>query len=223
VTLEQRLGDVRDRIALACEDAGRPADAVTLVAVSKMHPADTVAAAIAAGQVDFGENYAQQLRDKALALGPGPRWHFIGNLQRNKVKYVAGRTWLFHGFDRIALADTFASRYPNPQRVLIQVNVGGEESKAGVDPDQALDLCDQVAAHPGVELAGLMAIPPFRQDPEDVGPFFQVLQDLQAEGQRRGHTLTELSMGMSHDFSVAIRHGATLVRVGTAIFGPRPG
>ena len=222
MSIAERLSGVRTRIDAACVAAGRSPESVTLVAVSKMHPAERVAEAMATGQLDFGENYAQQLRDKAIALGPGPRWHFIGNLQRNKVKYVAGRCWLFHAFDRIKLADAFASRYPNPQRVLVQVNTGGEETKAGVEPDAALALCEAVQAHPGVVLAGLMTIPPFRPDPEDVGPFFQVLQDLQAEGRRRGLPLDELSMGMSHDFHVAVRHGATLVRVGTAIFGPRP-
>ncbi len=223
MSIAERLVDVRARIDAACVAAGRSPESVTLVAVSKMHPAESVTEAWDVGQVDFGENYAQQLRDKALALGPGPRWHFIGNLQRNKVKYVAGRCWLFHAFDRLSLADTFASRYPNPQRVLVQVNTGGEETKAGVTPEDALALCEQVEAHPGVTLCGLMTIPPFRADPEDVGPFFQILQDLQSEGRRRGLALDELSMGMSHDFHVAVRHGATLVRVGTAIFGARPG
>ena len=196
---------------------------MTLVAVSKMHPAETIREALAQGQLDFGENFAQQLRDKAEVLGTGPRWHFIGNLQRNKVKYVAGRTWLFHAFDRMALADTFGARCPEPQRVLVQVNTGGESSKAGVHPEAALALCEQVDAHPGVTLCGLMAIPPFRPDPAEVAVDFKVLADLQAEGQRQGLELKELSMGMSHDFEIAVAHGATLVRVGTAIFGPRPG
>jgi pyridoxal phosphate enzyme (YggS family) len=187
-----------------------------------MHPVATVQAALDAGQLDFGENYAQQLRDKFEVLGPSPRWHFIGNLQRNKVKVVAGRTWLFHGFDRLSLAKAFGARSPVPQRVLIQVNTGGEESKAGVAPEAALALCEQVANHPATTLCGLMTIPPFREDPQDVAPFFRILAELQAEGRRRGLALDELSMGMSHDFEVAVAHGATLVRVGTAIFGPRP-
>ena len=222
MSVRERLSVVQARLQRACEAAGRDPASVTLVAVSKMHPAETVAEALAAGQRDFGENYAQQLRDKALALGPEPRWHFIGNLQTNKVKYVAGRTWLFHAFDRLKLADAFAKRYDVPQRVLVQVNTGSEWSKSGVTPEDTLALCDEVMAHPGVTLCGLMTIPPYREDPEQVAPFFQVLQELQAEGRRRGLPLDELSMGMSHDFEVAVRHGATLVRVGTAIFGPRP-
>lgn len=222
MSLADRLASVQGRLHQACQDAGRDPSSVTLVAVSKMHPASVVQEALAAGQVDFGENYAQQLRDKHDAIGPGPRWHFIGNLQSNKVKFVAGRTWLFHAFDRIGLAAAFASRSPEPQRVLVQVNTGAESSKAGVAPDDALALCEQVAAHPAVTLAGLMTIPPACEDPADAGPYFRVLQEIQAEGLRRGLTLDDLSMGMSHDFPVAVAHGATLVRVGTAIFGPRP-
>jgi len=222
VSLAERLATVRHRVDQACLAAGRSPDEVTLVAVSKMHPADTVRSAFALGQVDFGENYAQQLRDKHQAVGQGPRWHFIGNLQRNKVKYVAGRTWLFHGLDRIALADAFAARSAEPQRVLVQVNTGGELSKAGVEPEHTLALCEQVDAHPGVTLCGLMTIPPFREDPSDVAPDFAGLAALAAEGRACGLPLTELSMGMSHDFEVAIAHGATLVRVGTALFGARP-
>jgi len=187
-----------------------------------MRTVEEIQAAMTCGQVDFGENYAQHLRDKCDAIGPGPAWHFIGALQKNKVKYVAGRAHLFHALDRIGLADEFQKRSGTPQPVLVAVNTGGEASKTGVDVDAALSLCEAVELHPGVELQGLMTIPPPVEQPQDAAPFFATLSELAQEGRRRGLPLTELSMGMSHDFEVAIAQGATLVRVGTAIFGPRP-
>jgi pyridoxal phosphate enzyme (YggS family) len=215
VSLATRLAAVEARVAAACAAAGRERSDVCLVAVSKMRTAGEIQAVLALGQVDFGENYAQHLRDKVDAIGAGPTWHFIGALQRNKVKYVAGRADLFHALDRIELADEFEKRCEHPQPVLVAVNTGG-----GVE--QALALCEALDRHPGVELRGLMTIPPPVENPRDAGAFFATLAELSEEGRRRGLPLAELSMGMSHDFEVAIAHGATLVRVGTAIFGPRP-
>ena len=194
---------------------------MTLVAVSKTREVPEIQAAMALNQMDFGENYAQHLRDKVDAIGTGPQWHFIGALQRNKVKYVAGRAHLFHALDRIELADEFQKRCEEPQPVLVAVNVGAESTKSGVSIEETLPLCEALEAHPGVELRGLMTIPPPVPDPADSAPFFVTLSELAEEGRRRGLPLSELSMGMSHDYEVAIAHGATLVRVGTAIFGPR--
>ena len=217
----ERLAVIEARIAAACEASGRARDTVQLVAVSKTRAIPELEAALAAGAVDLGENYAQELRDKAREVAGAVRWHFIGRLQRNKVKYVAPSAHLFHAFDDIRLADEFAKRRDQPMPVLIAVNTGGEQSKSGVPVDEALALAEQVEQHPGVELRGLMTIPPFCDDPADVAPYFKTLADLAAEGRSRGLPLEELSMGMSHDFEVAIAHGATLIRVGTALFGPR--
>lgn len=216
----ERLAGIEARIAAACAASERPRDTVRLVAVSKTRSLPELEAALAAGILDLGENYAQELRDKAKVLAT-PRWHFIGNLQRNKVKYVAPSAYLFHAFSDIRLADEFAKRREHPMPVLIAVNTGGEQSKSGVPVDAALALAEQVDAHPGVTLKGLMTLPPFQADPADVAPYFKTLADLAAEGRRQGLPLVELSMGMSHDFEVAIEHGATLIRVGTALFGAR--
>jgi pyridoxal phosphate enzyme (YggS family) len=194
---------------------------VRLIAVSKTRGIPELESALAAGVLDLGENYAQELRDKAKVLGTAPRWHYIGSLQRNKVKYVAPVAHLFHAFDDIRLAEEFAKRREQPMPVLIAVNTGGEQSKSGVPVEEAIALAEQVDAHPGVALRGLMTLPPFCEDPAEVAPYFKTLADLAAEGRRRGLPLEQLSMGMSHDFEVAIAHGATLIRVGTALFGPR--
>ena len=220
MSFQTRLQGIEARIQRACENVGRPRESVRLVAVSKTRSVEDVESAIQSGIVDFGENYAQELRDKARAL-VAPRWHYIGSLQRNKVKYVAPVAHLFHAFDDIRLADEFAKRRESPMPVLVAVNTGGEASKSGVPLDRALELAEQVEQHPAVSLRGLMTIPPFHEDPEDVAPYFKALAELASEGRRKGLELPELSMGMSHDFEVAIAHGATLVRVGTALFGPR--
>lgn len=195
---------------------------VTLIAVSKTRPAAEVREALAAGQVDFGENYAQELRDKAEELGAGPRWHFIGSLQRNKVKYVVGRANLIHDVDSLALAEEIGKRSGEVATgILIGVNFG-EEQKSGIAVGQVLEFARQLVGVPGVALRGLMAIPPPAEDPEAAAPYFAELAALAAKGRADGLPLLELSMGMSHDWRVAIRHGATLVRVGSAIFGARP-
>lgn len=193
---------------------------VTLVAVSKTRPAAEIQEAMAAGQLDFGENYAQELRDKADTV-PAARWHFIGALQRNKVKYVVGRTVLIHDVDSVELAEEIGKRsLPRKSAILVGVNFG-EEQKSGVPTKDALALCEALMKVEGVELRGLMSIPPWGDDPEDSAPYFAELADLAARGRDRGLPLHELSMGMSSDYQVAMRHGATLVRVGTAIFGER--
>lgn len=221
----ENLRAVHARIADACRAAGRPDGSVTLVAVSKTKPVADLAAALAAGQVDLGENYAQELRDKAddPALR-GVTWHFIGALQTNKAKLVAPRATLVHDVDRMELAFELGRRVgathagPRTIGVLIGVNIGEEPQKSGVLPKDALALAADFALVPGVRLRGLMCIPPAEADPR---PHFERLRELRDDGRARGLPLDELSMGMSHDYDVAIACGATLVRVGSAIFGAR--
>ncbi len=234
------LTDVNARVAAAERAAGRPAGSVRLVAVSKKMPPDDVASAFAAGQRDFGESYAQELRDKRAALAAiAPRWHFIGPLQSNKIKYVAGRVDLIHSVDSAALLDEIDRRISSAgagaaaaaaaghvQACLVQVNVAGEAQKHGVPPDALASLLDRFAALDHVRCEGLMIIPPLADDPEASRFHFAALRRLrdEAAARPRPHVdLRELSMGMSHDLEVAIAEGATLVRVGTALFGARDG
>ncbi len=192
---------------------------VTLVAVSKTQPASAIREAHAAGQRDFGENYAQEWREKADALADlaDLRWHFIGALQTNKVKYLAGRVHAIHTVDRAELAREISKRFGAKgavARVFLEVNTGGEASKAGCAADEAPRLAEAVRALPALDLAGLMAIPPPDADPR---PHFRLLRSLR---DRLG--LRELSMGMSADWRAALEEGATVIRIGTAIFGERP-
>ena len=226
-TLVERIADVRRRIDEAVAARG-PGPAVTLCAVSKRHPVQAIVAAADAGLRDFGENYAQQLRDKRAELGDDPRvrWHAIGPLQRNKVKYVVG-CHLVHTVDRAEIVTALQARAASEglvQRVLVQVNVGGEAQKHGVAPAELPALLDAFADTPAIHCVGLMTIPP-EGSPEATRPHFAALRRLlqaQAKVARPHVDLTELSMGMSADFEVAIAEGATIVRVGTAVFGPRP-
>ena len=192
---------------------------VTLVAVSKTQPAAAIRAAYAAGQRDFGENYAQEWREKADALADLPDlvWHFIGALQTNKVKYLVGRVGWIHTVDRLALAEELSRRSAGrgvTTRVLLEVNVAGEASKAGCAPGDVERLAEAVRRLPGLELRGLMCIPPAEGDPR---PHFAALRAL-----RDRLALPDLSMGMSGDYPLAVAEGSTLVRVGTAVFGARP-
>lgn len=218
-----RLAQIQARVRAACAQAGRDPAEVRLIAVSKVHPPEAVEAALAAGQVDFGENYAQELQSKADALQAHAtlRWHFIGHLQRNKVRLVVGRAALIHTVDSLRLAEELNTRAPGLQEVLVEVNTGGEDNKSGVRPEEALSLCEALTRLPNLRLRGLMTIPP-AVPTEAVAPYFRLLAELARAGRGRGLPLQELSMGMSGDFEVAIAEGATLVRVGTAIFGERP-
>jgi len=208
MTLAERLSRVQ---------AGIP-PGVTLVAVSKAHPAVAVREAYAAGQRHFGENYVQEWRAKAEALADLPEivWHFVGGLQTNKVKYLVGKVGLVHAVDREELAREIARRSAQrgiATRVLVEVNVAGEASKSGCAPAEVPGLVAAVRELPGLELRGLMCIPPAEGDPR---PHFAALRRM-----RDALGLSELSMGMSADYPVAIEEGATIVRVGTAIFGER--
>ena len=226
-----RLAAVQQRVADAARAAGRDPASVKLLAASKTRTPEAVLIASRAGQTLFGENRAQELRDKCDALKGQPLdWHFIGGLQRNKVKYVVGRASLIHSVDSEKIADAIDQRaallrergeLSGPVGVLVQVNVGDEASKGGADLDGGLALARYVHGLDNLALEGLMAIPPFTEDPADAAPYFAQMAALFARGQAAGLPLTELSMGMSHDLEVAVAHGATIVRVGTAIFGPR--
>ena len=223
------LAQVRERIAAAERAAGRAPGSVRLLAVSKKMTADDVRAALAAGQRAFGENYAQELRDKRTALAQDltlpspPEWHYIGPLQSNKVKYIAGQVALAHTVDSAALLEAIEARGV-PQACLVQVNVAGEAQKRGIAPADLPALLDRFATMSHVTCAGLMVIPPFTENPEDARPHFAALRALrerEAAVARPHVDLRELSMGMSGDLESAIAEGATIVRVGTAIFGGR--
>jgi pyridoxal phosphate enzyme (YggS family) len=210
---------VLDRVRAAAARAGRPGQAVEVVAVSKLQPPDAIRSAYAAGARAFGENYAQELRDKAEALSdlPGLRWHAIGPLQTNKARYVARSAHVFHALDRVEVAQELSRRRTGaPLAVYVEVNMAGEASKSGVAPSGLGALLESVRPLPGLALAGLMTMPPLAPA-EEVRPFFRALAALGRE-----HGLAGLSMGSTQDFEVAIEEGATVVRVGTAIFGERP-
>ena len=219
-----RLADVQQRVEAAAAKAGRPGG-VRLLAVSKTKPPEAVRAAYAAGQRAFGENYAQELAAKAEALRDldGIVWHFIGRLQRNKAKQVAPIAYAVHTVDRadlVAELDKRAAAAGVSLRVLVEVNVSGEASKGGCTPAEVGEVLAAIRAASSLEAIGLMTIPPDTEDPEDARPFFAALRKLRDE-HGGAAVLPELSMGMTHDFHVAIEEGATIVRVGTAIFGAR--
>jgi pyridoxal phosphate enzyme (YggS family) len=226
--IAENLRRVRERIAAAERAAGRATGSVRLVAVSKKMTVDDVRAALAAGQTDLGESYGQELRDKRQALAgetPAARWHFIGPLQANKVKYVAGQVALVHSIDSTGLLDELERRGAD-QACLVQVNVAGEAQKKGVAPAALPALLDHFATLRHVRCEGLMTVPPLTEDPEAARPSFAALRELREReaGQTRPNVaLTDLSMGMSHDLEVAVAEGATYVRIGTAIFGARQG
>lgn len=226
-TIATRLEAVRERIAAACERAGRDPAEVTLVGVTKTHPVEAVEEALAAGQVDLGENRAQEFvpkAEQAADMDLDPRWHFIGGLQRNKVRQVLPHLAVLHSLDSVRLANEIErraeqGRSPNPDVPLpcyLEVNVGGEASKQGVEAAGLGELLRGVADLRHVEVCGLMTVAPQVDDPEQVRPVFRELREL-----ARAHGLAELSMGMTEDYEVAIEEGATVVRLGRVIFGPR--
>ncbi len=219
-TLQANFAAVETRVVAACAKAGRPRDSVTLIAVSKLHPPEVIRLGWELGQRDFGENYAQELRDKhaGLAECAGLRWHAIGPVQPKNAKYVAKAAFLFHALERLEVAQELSKRrVGGPLKCLIEVNVAGEASKAGIAPTELAAFIEAVRALPQLEVVGLTAMPPFNDDPEASRPHFKALRELASQ-----HGLGQLSMGTTGDFEVAIEEGATLVRVGTAIFGDRP-
>jgi hypothetical protein len=227
-TIAERHTALLARIRAAEAAAGRSAGEVRLVAVSKTFPAAAVREAIDAGVSDIGENYIQESREKFEALqGTGVSWHFIGHLQTNKAKQAVRMFDLIHTVDSYRLAlelDRWARKIHKVQGVLIQVNVAGEATKSGVAPEEALPLIRRAAALENLAVKGLMTMPPFFNAPEMVRPFFAALRRLrdaiEAE-QVANINMKELSMGMTGDFEAAVSEGATLVRIGTALFGER--
>ena len=221
------LDQVRARIRAAAIASGRDASTVRLIAVSKMQPAEAVRQAYAAGQRDFGENYVQELLEKAEALADlgELRWHLIGHLQRNKAKQIATRVELVHTLDSVDLARELAKRFAaavtdRRLRVLVEVSIAGEAQKHGIAPANLAELCAGIEALPALSLAGLMCVPPFTENSAGARPFFDALSALR-EQHGGAARLPELSMGMTHDLEQAVAAGATMVRVGTAIFGAR--
>lgn len=229
--IRERAAAIRDAIATAAATSGRDADAVTLVAVTKTHPVETARAALAAGLVDLGENRVQEMVEKADALGPDAdvRWHLIGALQRNKARDAVRVASLIHGIDSVRLAEAVGARAIEAGRVvpvLVQVNISGEASKSGVTPEAAHDVMAAVAGVAGLRLTGVMGIAApalgAAEAEQTVRPTFRHLRSLFDGYTGPGReALAVVSMGMSGDLAVAVEEGATLVRVGTALFGPR--
>ena len=221
-----RLEEVRERISKACERVGRDPKEVTLLGATKTVPAEVIRAFYECGLKTFGENRAQEFLKKWEALSDlSIDWHFIGRLQSNKVKYLIGKVSLIHSVDRESLVDEIEKRAKKAgiiQDVLIEVNVGNEETKGGVSPEDLSRLTEYVLSKEHLSLKGLMAIPPYSEDPEEVRPYFTKLREMKERLEREfGVALEHLSMGMSSDFEVAIEEGATIVRVGTLLFGER--
>lgn len=232
--LAERLGAVRERIARAAARAGRRADEIALVGVAKRHPVSAVVDGVRAGLLAVGESYVQEAQQKipeaaALLAASGlgaPRWHLVGRLQRNKARHAAPLFDVVESLDGIELGaelDRRAAAAGRRLAVLFQINLSGEPQKGGIAPDALPALVEASAAWSALEPVGLMTIPAEASDPEAARPVFARLRELLASAPRlpRGGSLRELSMGMSGDFEVAIEEGATIVRVGTAIFGPR--
>jgi len=225
--IASNISQIRQQIASACAKCGRDPESVHLVAVSKKKPAADIESAIAAGQSLFGESYVQECVAKIDQVESAAVWHFIGGLQSNKVKYLSGKVAMIHSVDRLSLAkeiDRQWGKLNSNVEILIQVNLGEEETKSGATAEELLKLVSQVARLEHLRIKGLMTLPPWDDDPEMVRPYFRQLRTLAEQVEELGLPnvkMAELSMGMSHDFEVAIEEGATMVRIGTAIFGAR--
>ena len=228
-TLHARLADVRARVDTAAQRVGRTADEINLIAVSKTHPAEVMRAGLAAGISDFGENRVQEAEGKIAELGRAvARWHLIGHLQSNKAGRAVQLFDCIHSLDSADLAERLDRLCSETQRdaleVLIQIDLGGETTKTGIDPRELAPLLETLKDCSRLRLIGLMTLPPYFENPDCARPYFKTLRGLRDKLQDQNHFAErrgELSMGMSHDFEIAIEEGATMVRVGTAIFGER--
>jgi len=226
--IKSNLARIRERIESAARRAGRDPGTIRLVAVSKTVAPERIREAVESGVHILGENYLQEAQGKIEVLGAGISWHFIGHLQKNKAKYAIRLFDLIHSVDSIALAEELnraGQKQGKVQAILLQVDLSGEETKFGASEGEIFQMAERISGLKGVFVRGLMAMPPFSDDPEDSRPYFQklrALRDRLARMKIPGVFAEELSMGMSGDFEVAIEEGATLVRIGTAIFGPRP-
>ncbi|MCU0770564.1 MAG: YggS family pyridoxal phosphate-dependent enzyme [Verrucomicrobia bacterium] len=223
--LAERLTDLRQRMRAACARAGRSLDSVQLLAVTKMHPPETVDAAVALGLTLFGENRVQEAKAKIPLCSSRATWHMIGHLQSNKARDAVEWFSMVEGVDSLRLAQELDKRAGQADKVLpvlLEVNVGAEASKSGFNPDILLAELEPLAALPNLRIQGLMTVPPWKPQPEQVRPFFRAARELKERCEARlGEPLPHLSMGMSGDFEVAIEEGATLIRIGTALFGER--
>ena len=223
----ENLEQVRKNIELACKEAGRDPKEVTLISVSKTKPVSMLQEAYDAGSRDFGENKVQEIMDKVPQLPSDIRWHMIGHLQRNKVKYIVDKVALIHSVDSLRLAETIeheAAKHNVTIPVLIEVNVAQEESKFGLKTEEVLSLVESVATFPHIHIEGLMTIAPYVEDPEENRGIFRQLKKLSVDIATKNINnvnMSVLSMGMTGDYQVAVQEGATMVRVGTGIFGER--
>jgi pyridoxal phosphate enzyme (YggS family) len=219
--IRENLAAVRERILTACRKAGRRPEEVRLIAVTKKVDAERVRAAAGLGVGDFGENYLQEARAKIEALGPGPTWHMIGHVQSNKAKYVPGLFSYVHSVDRWELLEDL-DRRAKEVSILFEVNLSGEAQKHGATTDALRSMLEKTQALRHIKPVGLMTVPPFSEDPESTRPYFRRLAALLRDvNEEFAMEMPELSMGMSADFAVAIEEGATMVRIGAAIFGER--
>ena len=223
--LAERYNNVKERIRIACKNAGRSEDSVTLVAVSKFHSIEDIIEVAALGQKEFGENYIQEALEK-IAVRPDLKWHAIGPIQSKKTKDIIGKFALIESLATDSFLAELEKRTKGSnqiQQVLLQVNIGREEQKSGLLPEEVLDFAKKVLLVPTLKLSGLMCIPPLDLEPEHTRPFFKELREIKENLEKElSLSLPHLSMGMSADFPVAIEEGATIIRVGTDIFGPRP-
>lgn len=228
-SIAQNIQSIQARIALAAASCGRPPEDVALLVISKTFPRDRIAQAVAAGMRRFGENRVQEAETKIPFMDGTPRleWHLVGHLQSNKARRAVELFDVIHSLDSIRLAARLSQaslEIGKITSVLLQVDLGGEATKFGAPPDEVRPIVEAVADFKGIRLDGLMTVPPFCEDPEDVRPYFRQLRQLEQalEAQHPGCLgQRHLSMGMSHDFEVAIQEGATIVRIGTSIFGTR--
>ncbi len=225
--VQEQLNEVRQKIVQACERAGRNPSEVKLIAVSKTKPVSMIEEAIACGQTVFGENKVQELCDKIPQLPANLEWHLIGHLQRNKVKYIVDKVALIHSVDTVRLAKQISQEAVKAGvtvQILLEVNVAREESKFGFMEEEVEEAVREIAAFPNIQIVGLMTIAPFVADPEENRIYFKKLHQLCVDINKKNIDnirMSELSMGMTGDYEVAIEEGATMVRVGTGIFGTR--
>ena len=225
--LKDALIEVENNILDACERSGRNPEEVTLIAVSKTKPVEMLQEVYNEGIRDFGENYVQELADKIEIMPKDIRWHMIGHLQRNKVKYLVGKVACIHSIDSLRLAEVINERSIKlgvVTKIMAEVNIAGEESKFGFTRDEVFDFAEKVSTMEGVKLVGLMTSAPYVNDPEENRQYFREMKSLSVDINEKNINninITELSMGMTNDYIVAVEEGATHVRVGTAIFGAR--
>ena len=226
--LKENLEEVEEKIAKACEHAGRAREEVTLIAVSKTKPIEMLQEIYDEGIRDFGENKVQELTEKYEVMPKDMKWHMIGHLQRNKVKYIVDKVTLIHSVDSLRLAETIsreAEKKGVTVPILIEVNIAGEETKFGLSSkEEVISLTEQIAALPNLSVKGLMTVAPPVKDPEENRPFFREIRQLSVDITNKNIdnvSMEILSMGMTNDYTVAIDEGATMVRVGTGIFGAR--